>query len=147
VSPSTLRTDTVVAQDNVRLRQVTIAYAGAILLHGADHLRRGPDVVTTQVRAAGATQFLVTLVVLVLVERRHRWGPASALALGSASATLFVAVHFLPYWGPFSDAFTGHRLGPNVTPLSWAAALIEVAAGAVLASAGARSLATSGSPA
>lgn len=75
---------------------------------------------------------------LLLVLRRHRWAPAAATALGFTSAALFVLVHFVPDWGSFSDSFTGSRVGPNVTALSWIAAIVEVAAGLALGWAGAR---------
>jgi hypothetical protein len=120
------------------LRRTAVVYVVAVLVHGADHLRRGVDVVTTQVRSAGQVQLLVALIVLVLVLRGHRWAPAASTALGFTSAALFVAVHFLPRWGSFSDSFTGSRVGPNVTALSWVAAIVEVAAGLALGWVGAR---------
>jgi hypothetical protein len=123
-----------------RLRWAVVMYVLAVLAHGADHVRRGVDAVTTQVRSAGQVQLVLALVVLGLVLRRHGWAPAAAAALGFTSALLFVAVHFVPYWGSFSDAFTGRRVGPDVTALSWVAAIVEVAAGIVLGWTGMRAL-------
>lgn len=122
------------------LRRAAVIYVIAIVLHGIDHLRRGVDVVTMQVRSAGGVQFLLAVAVLALVLRRHRWAPSAAAALGFSSAVLFVAVHFLPFWGSFSVSFTGGRVGPNVTALSWIAALVEVITGLALGWAGARAL-------
>jgi len=125
------------------LRWTAVAYVVAVLAHGADHLRRGIDVVTTQVRSAGQVQLLLALLVLVLVLRGHRWAPAASTALGFTSAALFVAVHFVPHWRSFSDAFTGGHVAPRVTGLSWLAAIVEVAAGLALGWVGARAMSRS----
>ena len=122
------------------LRWAAALYLLTIAFHGADHLRRGIDAVTVQVRSAGQVQLALALMVLVLAVRGHRWAAPAATALGFASALLFVAVHFVPHWSSFSDAFTGRRVGPDVTALSWAAAIVEVAAGVALGWAGARGL-------
>jgi hypothetical protein len=120
------------------LRWAAVLYVLAVLVHGADHVRRGIDAVTTEVRSSGLVQLVLALVVLFLVLRGHRWAAAAATSLGFTSALLFVAVHFVPYWGSFSDSFTGSRVGPDVTALSWVAAIVEVAAGLALGWAGAR---------
>lgn len=122
------------------LRWMAALYLLAVLAHGADHLRRGVDAVTVHVRSAGAVQLLLALTVLVLCWCGHRWAAPAAASLGFTSALLFVAVHFVPHWGSFSDSFTGSRVGPDVTALSWAAAIVEVAAGIALGWVGAHAL-------
>jgi hypothetical protein len=127
------------------LRWTAALYVLAILVHGADHLRRGIDAVTVQVRSSGQVQLGLALIVLVLAVRGHRWAAPAAASLGFVSALLFVAVHFVPHWGSFSDSFTGSRIGPEVTAVSWVAAIVEVGAGVALGWAGARALGRSSS--
>src|SRR5260370_42523925 len=85
-----------------RLRRVAIVFGVALAAHGADHLRRGSDVITAQVRWAGVVQTLLAVITLVLVLRRHPWAPLSAIAIGFSSALGFTAVHLLPHWSSFS---------------------------------------------
>jgi Na+/proline symporter len=121
-----------------RLRWIAVVFLVAVAVHGADHMRRGMDVVTTQVMWAGAIQFLLAVITVVLVFRRHPWAPLAAIVIGFASAIGFTAVHLLPHWSSFSDSFTGSRVAPNVTVLSWATALFEIGADFALGWAGVR---------
>ncbi|TML42727.1 MAG: hypothetical protein E6G27_03495 [Actinobacteria bacterium] len=115
-------------------------FAAAVAVHGADHARRGLDVVTKQVTAAGTIQFVLAAVAVVLVVRRHPWAPLAAIAIGFASAIGFTAAHLLPHWGSLSDSFTGRRVAPNVTALSWATAVFEIGADTAFGWAGVRVL-------
>jgi hypothetical protein len=124
------------------LRRTGVVMAVAVAVHGADHLRRGVDVITDQVRTAGGVQFALAALALVLVFRRHPAAPAVAVAVGFASAAGFVAAHLLPNWGAFSDAFTGEDVAPGVNALSWAAALFEIGADLAFGWAGLRVLRT-----
>jgi len=123
-----------------RLRSAALVFAVAVAVHGADHLRRGTDVVTTTVLVAGGIQFLLGAITVVLIFRHHRWASRAAIAVGFASAIGFTAAHLLPHWSAFSDAFTGSHVAPNVTVLSWAAALFEIGADVALGWAGVRAL-------
>ncbi|MEY2433617.1 MAG: hypothetical protein QOC92_3342 [Acidimicrobiaceae bacterium] len=123
-----------------RLRSAALVFAAAVAVHGADHLRRGVDVVTTTVLAAGGLQFLLGAITVVLILRRHRWAARAAIAVGFASAIGFTAAHLLPHWSAFSDAFTGGHVAPKVTALSWAAALFEIGADIALGWSGVRVL-------
>jgi hypothetical protein len=126
------------------LRRSAVVFMVAVTVHGADHVRRGIDVVTTQVLSAGTIQFLLAVVALVLVFRRHPWAPAFAIALGFQSAIGFTAAHVLPHWSAFSDPFTGSPVAPNVTALSWATAVFEIGADLAFGWAGVRALGTFG---
>jgi heme A synthase len=123
-----------------RLRSAALVFAVAVAVHGADHLRRGVDVVTTTVLAAGGLQFLLGAITVVLILRRRRWAASAAIAVGFASAIGFTAAHLLPHWSAFSDAFTGSHVAPKVTALSWVAALFEIGADIALGFAGVRVL-------
>jgi hypothetical protein len=103
-----------------------VVFAVALLVHGADHLRRGTDVLSGEVMWAGTVQNAGALVTLVLVFTRHRLAPLAAILIGFTSAFGFTVVHFLPEHGFFSDAFPGADAHADVTPFSWAAAAFEV---------------------
>jgi hypothetical protein len=118
------------------LRLTSVVFLAALLVHGADHMRRGIDAVTTQVRVAGTVQFALAVVTVALVFRGHRLAPLAAIAVGFASAAGFAAAHLLPNWGEFSDAFTGSQTGPEVTAFSWFTALFEIVADVAFAWAG-----------
>ena len=122
------------------LRVTALVFAVALLVHGADHLRRGMDVVTPEVFWLGTLQLVLSLITVVLILRGQRWGPAFAVGIGFASAIGFSAAHLLPHWSAFSDAFTGGHHAPAVTAFSWFAAIFEIAAGLALAIAGLRAL-------
>jgi hypothetical protein len=64
----------------------------------------------------------------------------AAIAVGFPSAVGFTAAHVLPHWSSFSDSFTGSRVAPNVTVLSWAAALFEIGADVAFGWAGVHAL-------
>lgn len=67
---------------------------------------------------------------------RKRWAALAAVAIGFPDAVGISAVHLLPHWSSFSDAFPGaHRTG--VTGFSWFAAVIEVVGALAFALAGA----------
>src|SRR6266498_2729341 len=71
------------------LRFTSVVFLAAVLVHGADHVRRGVDVVTTQVLVAGTVQFVLAVVAVALVFRGHRLAPVAAIAVGFASAVGF----------------------------------------------------------
>ena len=120
--------ETQVSRSERLLRLAAVIFVAALAVHGADHLRRGPDVLTDLVRGAGAAQGLAGVLAVVLVFRRHRLAPAVAVAVGFVSAAGFIASHLLPQWSAFSDPFTGSAVAPNVNAFSWFAALFEIAA-------------------
>jgi len=118
------------------LRIAAAVFAVALVIHGADHLRRGMDVITPEVLWLGNLQLVLSAVTIVLVFRGHRWAPGFAIAVGFASAIGFTAAHLLPHWSAFSDSFTGGHHAPGVSTYSWFAACTEIAAGLLLGVAG-----------
>ena len=119
-----------------QLRVTAVVFAVALVVHGADHMRRGIDVVTDVVRGAGATQAVLVALAVALVFRRHRLAPLVAVVVGVVSAVGFGAGHLLPQWSAFSDPFTGAAVAPGVTAFSWFAAVFEIAAGLAFGIAG-----------
>ena len=109
-------------QDDDRvLRYAAVVFLVALLLHGADHLRRGFDVVSRHgVRWPATSSSSSAVVAVVLVFRRHRLAPLAAIAIGFPSAIGFAAAHLLPHWSSFSDSFTGSDVGARrQLRLSW----------------------------
>ncbi len=123
------------------LRATTAVFAVALLVHGADHLRRGMDASSALVNALGTLQLLFALLTVFLVLRRHQEGARAAVFIGFASAVGFTIVHLLPDWfGPLSDSFINAPARSGVTGFSWFAALFEIAADLAIAVAGLRVL-------
>ena len=111
-------------------------YLVAWAVHTGDHLRRGLDVVTPEVATIGTAAAVLQLVAVAAVVSRVRWAPLLAAAIGFPDAVGIAAVHLLPHWSAFSDAFPGsHATG--VTAFSWLAALIEIAGALAFGLAGA----------
>lgn len=106
----------------------TAVFAVALVVHAADHFRRGMDVLEWPVFWGGNLQMLLAVITIVLVVRRHRRAPVMAVVVGFVSAVGFVLAHLLPHWSAFSDSFTGAHIAPHVTGFSWFAALFEIAA-------------------
>jgi hypothetical protein len=109
------------------------AFTVAVLLHNADHLRRGVDAVARDVFWAGTSSIAIEVAVVVLACQRHRLAPLFAAATGWSLTAGYVVVHFLPARSWLSDSLPD---GTDVSPLSWAAASLEVAAAVALGVAG-----------
>ena len=123
------------ADDRI-LRYAAVVFAVALIVHGADHFRRGFDLLTAEVFWAGNVQTAGAVGTLILVFTRSRWAPVAAVVIGFSSAFGFAVVHLLPDWGIFSDAFPGAHAGAEVTAFSWFAALFEIGADLALGLAG-----------
>jgi hypothetical protein len=122
------------------LRAAAAVFAVALLVHAVDHLRRGMDVVTDEVRWAGNIQLALAVLTLALVFTEHRAAPVMAIVVGFGSAIGFTAAHLLPEWSAFSDSFTDAQVAPHVTWFSWLAALFEIFADVLLGAAGVHAL-------
>ncbi|MQY29312.1 hypothetical protein [Nocardia aurantia] len=121
------------------LRAVTVVFATALLVHGADHLRRGMNTVSTLVMTLGTIQFTLAVVVVALVFTGYRHAPVAATIVGFVSAAGFFVVHLLPDWfGPLSDSFIDAPAARRVTGFSWFAAIFEILADIAIGIAGLR---------
>jgi hypothetical protein len=109
------------------------AFTIVVLLHNADHARRGTDLLNRDVFWLGTSGVAIEIAVVVLVCQRHRLAPLIAVATGYSLAAGYVVVHFLPTRGWFSDSFVS---ASHVSPLSWVAASLEVIAALVLGTVG-----------
>lgn len=108
----------------------------ALLLHGADHMRRGMNVIPPAVMVGGTLQLILAAVTIVLVFRRNRWAPLAAVGIGYAGAVGFTAAHLLPKWGFFSDSFINAPPWARVTAFSWVTAILEIAANLIFGTIG-----------
>ena len=119
------RTDTKLSREYTLLQYATVLYGIGLLAHIADHLRRGIDVLTPEVLWAGNFSTLAGLALIVAVFARNRVAPGASAVFGFGAAFGVAAVHLLPHWSAFSDAFPGsHDAG--VTAVSWAVVLVEI---------------------
>jgi len=118
-------------------------YLAGWLVHNADHLRRGFDVVTTQVIVLGSVAGVLQLVAIGAVFFRFRLAPLLAVVVGLPDAVGIAAVHLLPHWSSLSDAFPGAH-GAGVTVWSWVAASAEVGTALLFALAGLYTLRSQG---
>lgn len=125
------------------LRYAALLYAAGLVLHLADHVRRGFDVLTPEVQVAGYISTAVGLLAITLVVARHRWAPLVTAVIGVPIALGIAAVHLLPRWSVLSDAFPFAR-DTGVTLLSWTVVLIEILGALALGLAGAACLRGSG---
>ena len=110
-------------------------YALAFVIHTGDHVRRGLAVETTQVLVLGNAAAVFQVLAIAAVFARHRFAPVLAVAVGFPDAVGIAAVHLLPHWSSFSDAFPNAH-GTGVTGLSWVAAIAEVGGAVVFGLAG-----------
>jgi hypothetical protein len=121
------------------LKWAALAYAAAWAVHTADHVRRGPGSLTAEVFAAGGLAAIAQLSAVALVLIGWRGAPLIAVWVGLVDAAGIAAVHFLPHWSVFSDAFPGAH-GTGVTAFSWFAAVSETVAALAFGIAGAYAL-------
>ena len=107
-------------------------FAIAVLLHNFDHVRRGADAVSTDVFLVGTAAIVLEVAVVILCVARHRRGPLLAALSGFALAVGYLVVHFTPRRGWLSDSL----IEGGASPLSLAAASLEVVAALALGAAG-----------
>lgn len=108
-------------------------FAAAVLVHGADHARRGADSISGDVFWLGTAALVLEVGVVVLGCQRHRLAPLAAATAGFSLTAGYIGVHFLPARSWLSDSFTS---GTGVSALSWGAASLEVIAALTLGLAG-----------
>ena len=110
------------AQGWKALQAAGAAYALGTALHSIDHLRRGTDSVSPEVRELGAVFTVAAVVVLALIFTRHRFAPLFAVLVGFSHGLGIVALHGLPDWSVVSDSF----LTARAPLISWVAVALEV---------------------
>jgi hypothetical protein len=113
------------------LRYATGLYAIGLVAHTADHLRRGTGVLTHHVFWAGNLSTLLGVITVAMVFSRHRLAPVMAAAFGLPVALGVAAVHLLPHWSAFSDAFPGAAPASKVEAISYVVVLTEIVGAAL----------------
>jgi hypothetical protein len=114
------------------LRYATGLYLIGLIAHTADHLRRGTGVITHDVFWAGNLSTLLGVITVVLVFSRHRLAPVMAAAVGLPVALGVAAVHLLPHWSVFSDAFPGAAPALKVEAISYVVVITEIVGAALM---------------
>jgi hypothetical protein len=118
------------------LRGTSLVFLFAVLVHGADHTRRGIGSVSLVVLTAGTVQTVFAVAAVVMVFRRHPMAATFSMGVGFISAAGFVAAHLVPHWSALSDSFVGSDVGAGVNASSWFTALFEIAADVAFGAAG-----------
>ena len=118
--PTQRRTDPLVVAN--------LAFVAAILLHGADHVRRGTSDLTHEVYYGGGVLALIGFSTLWFTLRRDRRAPLVAAVVGLWTALVVSAAHLAPHWSAFSDPYPDKSLDA----FAWIAMLSEVVAALVL---------------
>lgn len=108
--------------DARRLQTAAAVYLAGLVLHTADHLRRGLDSVTDHVFWAGNLSTVLGVTAVVLIFTGHRFAPVAAVAFGFPIAIGVAAVHGLPEWSAFSDSF----IDQTMSWMSWSVVVIEI---------------------
>jgi hypothetical protein len=121
------------------LRYAAVIYGAAFVIHTGDHLRRGFDVVSSQVVVLGSAAGVLQIAAIAMVLARHRLAPIMAVAVGFPDALGIASVHLLPHWSSLSDAFPSSH-GAGVTGFSWFAALAEILGALAFGAAGLNAL-------
>jgi hypothetical protein len=120
-----------------RLGGAAALFLAANVVHTLDHVRTGLDRLPAEVVSAGTLLTIAAVFALVLALRRDPRAPVVCTGVGVAAGLGVAAAHLAPHWSALSDPYPG--LGPDA--LSWVVMLAEIAAGLVLAVAGAREVA------
>jgi hypothetical protein len=115
------------------LTNAAVFFALTVVFHNGDHLRRGVHALSHDVFALGTLGIFVEVGVVVLICMRHRFAPLAAMVAGATLAVGYLFVHFLPARAWLSDSFISH----HVSPLSIAAASMEIFGAVYLVMAGA----------
>ncbi|HVF33480.1 MAG TPA: hypothetical protein VM933_10645 [Acidimicrobiales bacterium] len=134
-SPNAVATD--------RVFPAGVFFAVAVVLHNADHVRRGADVVASDVFWLGSAAIVLEVALVALICQRHPVAPLSAALAGLTLAAGYVLVHFLPERPWLSDPLLSTR---GVDPWSVLVASIEIVAALVLGLAGLVALHRLGGP-
>jgi hypothetical protein len=114
------------------LRYSALLFGAGLIVHTADHLRRGVDVLTREVFWGGMVLTTTSVIAIALVLTRHRVASLVAAAVGFTAAVGVSASHLLPHWSSLSDSLPDG----NVDALSWLAVLIEIGGALAFGAAG-----------
>ena len=112
-------------------------FAIGVVVHNADHVRRGADAVEPDVFWLGTAAIGMEVALVGLLCQRHRIAPLAAAVAGFGLATGYVLVHFLPERQWLSDPLIATS---GIDRWSIFAASFEVAVALVLGLVGLRAL-------
>ena len=116
------------------MRSAALLFLAGFLLHNADHLRRGLDVLTPEVVWAGTASGVISLAAIGLAVLGSRRAPLVAGVVGFSMAVGVSIVHLLPRWSAWSDSL----LSADADLVTWVAVLCEIGGALVFGWAGLR---------
>lgn len=111
------------------LALAALAFLGANLLHGADHIRQHLAGFTPATYLFGSMLTGAAVAAFVVARRRSRRAPLLAAVVGFTAAVLVTKSHATPHTGALSLSYIDDI---HADALSWTVMLLEVAAGFVL---------------
>jgi len=114
----------------VRLRTAALAYAVAIAVHVADHLRRGTSASPRSVVVLGVIALAFQSLAVAAVLAGHRLAQVLAVAVALPDAIGVVLVHLLPGG---TEPLVGAHAAAGANAFSAVTAALEVATGLTLA--------------
>jgi isoaspartyl peptidase/L-asparaginase-like protein (Ntn-hydrolase superfamily) len=120
-------------RDQRLLNQASVLFAIGLVIHTADHLRRGASSVSAELWGAGTVAAVVAVAALVVVHTGRPGAPLVAVAAGFPLAVGYMSAHLLPEWSVLSDPYPGN----DVDQLSWIATLTEITGALAFGTAGA----------
>jgi hypothetical protein len=124
-----------------------LLYAVGFAIHAVGHIRMGMTHTPSAVLAAGITAMWVSVGLLVMIVRAHRYSAIATGVLGSLLVVGLIAVHIPVDWGPLSQPWRAHAAHEPDMPdmryrftgyLSLASVSISVLATAIAATIGFR---------
>src|SRR3954452_6194475 len=133
MSTATLDRRQVTTADDRLLQAAATFFTVAVLLHGADHVRRGTGSIQASVFWAGTLAIAVEAAPVVLAFMRHPLAPLASVSAGFGLAAGYLFVHFTPQRSWLSDSIPGG----GASWMTWTAASLETAAALVLGVTGA----------
>jgi hypothetical protein len=77
------------------LRIAAVVFLAGFVVHNADHVRRGVDVITAEVFAGGVVISLMAVTALALIALRHQAAPFVAMIVGFATVVAVSGSHLL----------------------------------------------------
>jgi hypothetical protein len=117
------------------LRTFAVGYVVLDSIHAVDHLRQARTL-SPQIYAGGTLALATSVLVMVLVLRRHPVAPLAATAFGTAAALGVFAAHIVPNFYFLSDSYVPLHLDI----VSWLIAIAVIIDAAALALVGASML-------
>lgn len=115
------------------LRCASVLFALGLALHVGDHLRRGLDLLTSEVFWAGNLSTVLAAAAIIVTLAGYHRSATIAIVIGFSQAIGVAAVHLLPRWSVLSDSLPA----ADADALTWLAVSAEIVGALAFGAAGA----------